>query len=262
MELLTKLKDLTIIIPVRLDSIERLENILATTHFLLSNFETNIQIAEFSSYNNGLLEKLLDKSIRYTFQEDQDPILYRTRFLNMMSGTVDSKLVAVWDTDVIVPTDQVDKAVELLMIGEADFVYPYEKQFLDTSPILRKLYLEEGNIGILEQNSKKMKEMYHPNPVGGAFLAKMEAYQLAGLENEDFFGWGMEDGERFYRWENLGFRIKRVPGPLFHLSHGRGINSNFHTIDQQFFKRKEVVGVRRNNSANGFKSNNEQVPTR
>ena len=242
------LRDVTFLFLIRLDTIDRLENILAATQFLLSNFETNIFVAEFSYYYNGLLEKLLDKSIRYSFNEDTDPILHRTRFLNQMAMDVDTPLVAVWDTDVIVAVVQVVKAIELLRNGEADFVYPYEKQFLETSPILRRLFFQEGEIEILDQNAKKMKEMYLPMPIGGAFIAKLKAYKESGLENEDFYGWGMEDGERFYRWENLGYKIKRVPGPLFHLSHGRGVNSIFHNIDQKFLKHKEILSIRRNNS--------------
>jgi len=261
MEVRKFLTDLTILIPVRLDTIDRLENILAVTQYLISNCEANIWVAEFSSNNNGLLEKLLDKCIQYSFHEDHDSILHRTKFLNQMAMDVDTSLVAVWDTDVIVPKHQIAKAVEALRTGETDFVYPYEKLFLDTSPILRKLYLKEEHIEVLEQNSKKMKEMYLPNPVGGAFLARTEAYRKAGLENEDFYGWGMEDGERYYRWINLGYKIKRIPGPLFHLTHGRGINSNFHTMDQQFSKRKEVFRISRSKSINDVISTDEPVAT-
>jgi hypothetical protein len=116
---------------------------------------------------------------------------------------------------------------------------------LDTSAILRRIYLKECKIELLEQNVKKMKEMYPPNPLGGAFLANLDSYKGSGLENENFYGWGLEDGERYYRWENLGYKIQRIPGPLFHLSHGRGINSTFHNADQQLFKRKEIMSVRR-----------------
>lgn len=235
---------------VRLDTVDRLENVLSVIRFLTSNIKSKIMVLECSPFNNGVLEKLLDKAIHYTFQEDHDPILHRTKYLNQMIRSVETPYVAVWDTDVIVPVPQIVQAIELLQTDEADFVYPYEKQFLDTSPILRKLFLETGNIEVLEQNAKKMKEMYVPNPVGGAFLANVKAYKESGLENEDFYGWGMEDGERYHRWENLGYKIKRVPGPLFHLSHGRGINSVFHNADQQFYKRKEVLSTRRNKSSN------------
>lgn len=252
------LEDVTFLFLVRLDSIDRLENTLATTQFLTANFNANIHVSEYSPFNNGLLEKLLDKTIRYTFREDQDPILHRTKFLNQMTQSVETPFVAVWDTDVIVPAVQVIKAVELLRNGEADFVYPYEKHFLDTSPILRRLYLVEKNIEVLEQNIKKMKEMYLPNPVGGAFLARLNAYKDAGLENENFYGWGLEDGDRYYRWLNLGYTIKRVPGPLFHLSHARGINSAYHNPDQQMFKRKEVINARRNESINSSQPDDRQ----
>jgi len=222
---------------------------MAVTNFLIQNFETNIEVLECAPFNNGLLGRLLDKTIRYSFMEDNDPILFRTKYLNKMTRAVETPYVAVWDTDVIIPVSQVVKAIEWLQNGDADFVYPYERQFLDTSFILRKLFLQNGNMEILEQNAKKMKEMYLPNPVGGAFIANTKSYIESGLENENFYGWGMEDGERFYRWENLNYKVKRVAGPLFHLSHGRSINSVFHNPDQQFYKWKEVLREKRNKSA-------------
>jgi predicted glycosyltransferase involved in capsule biosynthesis len=249
------LADVTFLVLVRLDSIDRLENILETTQFLDSNFETNIWVSEYASYNNGLLEKLLNKNIRYTFSEDYDPILYRTRFLNQMSQSVLTPYVAIWDTDVIAPVGQILISVELLRNGEADFVYPYDNYFYDTTPVLRKLYIQERNIELLEQNTKKMKEMYSPNPVGGAFLANLNTYKEAGLENESFYGWGLEDGERVSRWGNLDYKIHRVNGPLFHLSHGRGVNSVFHNDDQHFSKKKEIKKVRRNTSSSCLQLN-------
>jgi len=252
------LVDVTFLILVRLDTIDRLENILATTHFLLSGFDTNLFVSEYSSFNNSLLERLLDKNIRYVFQEDNDQILHRTKFLNQMTSFVETPFVAVWDSDVLISVNQIIKSVELLRNGEADFVYPYEKYFLDTSHILRRFYLQEKDFGFLERNSAKMKAMYLPCPLGGAFLANLRAYKDAGLENESLYGWGMEDGERYYRWTNHGYKIKRIPGPLFHLSHERGINSVFHNSDQQFYKQKEVVSVRRNKDASDSNSSDAQ----
>lgn len=245
---LMEIKQFTFLIIVRLDTIDRLENILSVVKYLSSNFVTNIWVAEYSSYNNGLLEKLLGKDIRYTFQEDHDPILYRTKFLNQMTRSVETPYVAVWDTDVIVPVSQIIKAVELLVSGEADFVYPYERQFLDTTPILRKLFFQERNIEVLEQNVKKMIEMYLPNLVGGTFFANQKAYQKLGLENEGFYGWGSEDLVRYNQWDNMGYKIRRVEGPLFHLSHERKINRTDHNDDQKFFKMEEVNRIGKENS--------------
>ncbi len=240
------LNDVTFLFLVRLDSVDRLENLLVTTEFINKNFETNITVKECSALNNGILEKLLSKNINYTFQEDNDPVLFRTRHLNLMSLEVRTPLVAIWDADVIISDRQILLGIELLRKGEADFVIPYEKFALDTSSIIRKMFLAEKRLELFDQNRKKMKEMYPPNPLGGAFICNLETYKEAGLENENFYGWGLEDGERFYRWGSLGYRLKRVPGPLYHLSHERGLNSRFHDADQQILKRKEVLGVIRN----------------
>lgn len=237
---------MTFIFLARLDSIDRLENVLEATNFLTKNLDTNVTLLECASYNNEILARILDKNISYTFHEDHDPVLYRTKYLNQMIQSVETPFVAVWDTDVIISIDQIINAVELLRNGKADFVYPYEKQFLNTSPVLRRLFLQERRIEILEQNEKKMEQLYLPIPFGGAFLATVKAYKESGLENENFYGWGLEDGERYYRWENLGYKIKRVSGSLFHLSHERGINSIFQNKDQQLYKRKVVLSVRRN----------------
>lgn len=245
------LKHLTFLLLVRLDTISRLENILAVTEYITLNFEAPVFVLESAPFNNGILKKLLNKKVHYSFQEDQDPILYRTKFLNQMTMNVGTPYITIWDTDVIAPINQVLDAINLLKTGVADFVYPYEKQFLDTSTILRKLYIQDRRIEIFEQNMKKMIEMYSPNPLGGAFLANLNSYKDAGLENENFYGWGLEDGERFYRWANLGYKIKRIPGPLFHLTHERGLNSTFQNPDQQLIKRKEIAQATRKKSVMG-----------
>lgn len=235
--------DLTFLIPFRQDSLERLENIVLVTEFLVNNFKTNIRVLECAPYNNGMLEKLLDKAIQYDFLEDNDPILFRTKYINQMVREAITPYVSIWDIDAIAPVRQIVEALELLRSGEADFVYPYENQFLDTTPILRKLYIQERKVEFLEQNIKKLKEMYAPIPVGGGFLASLKAYKEVGIENEHFYGWGLEDGERYYRWENMGYKVKRIPGPMFHLTHPRGINSGFHNADQVYIKNKEITKV-------------------
>lgn len=69
-----------------------------------------------------------------------------------------------------------------------------------------------------------MNEYYS---LGGAFLVNRDEYLKAGGENENFYGWGPEDYERFYRMEILNKEIVRIEGPLYHLFHTRGINSTY-----------------------------------
>lgn len=69
-----------------------------------------------------------------------------------MSRRVDTEYISVWDADVIFPINQISKAIEILRTGKADFVYPYDRQFYDTSTILRKLFLQKKDIHFLELN--------------------------------------------------------------------------------------------------------------
>ena len=47
------------------------------------------------------------------------------------------------------------------------------------------------------------------------------------MENENFYGWGLEDSERVKRWEILDYKIYSANGALFHLCHPRSKNSQF-----------------------------------
>jgi predicted glycosyltransferase involved in capsule biosynthesis len=241
----TDLKDLTFLIPLRLDTIDRLENLIMITDFILANFDTNIQILEASAFNNQMLNKLLPPNVEFTFVEDLDPIFYRTNYINKMVNNCKTKYLTVWDSDVVTAKEQILESLQWLRNGEADFVYPYKGKLLDTTKTLRELYFKTRNISMLDKHKNKMKEMYPPVPLGGAFMVNRESYIKSGIENTKFYGWGLEDGERFYRWETLGFKIKRADGPMFHLSHDRGLNSNFQSNEA---RNKKLLDISRINS--------------
>jgi len=239
----SNLTDVTFLIPVRLDSIDRLVNLKAVLRFLHENFLSNIQVLEADCFNTGLIKSIVNDSIDYIFIEDHDPIFFRTNYINQMVRNCKTPYLSVWDTDVIVPPDQILKSVEFLRLGQADFVYPYEKKFLDTSKIIRELYLVDNDWKVLDKHQKKMRKLYPPNPVGGAFLANREKYIESGIENLNFYGWGIEDGERVIRWNKLGYKYKRIQGNLYHLTHERGSNSTFHNDSQKTLKLNELSRI-------------------
>lgn len=222
------LNDTTFIIPIRIDSIIRLENLLLTIENLESNFDTNIIVIEASYYNNKIVESLISKEIQYLFWEDKDPVFYRTRYLNKATSHVKTDIVGVWDADVIFEPIQILNAVEQIRLKKCHIAYPYDGNFLDISFILRNHFYLNRDIEFLKKNKAKMNLIYsseyQADAVGGAFLASTGKYRIAGGENELFYGWGPEDGERYTRWERLGFTIYRSQGCLFHLSHPRDIN--------------------------------------
>ena len=52
------LRDVSFIIPVRVDSLERFENIVSVTNYILSHFDTNIIVLEADREDNGLLKNI------------------------------------------------------------------------------------------------------------------------------------------------------------------------------------------------------------
>lgn len=236
------LRDFTFLIPLRIDSVNRLENTLVSLEYIRSNFDTQVSVLEASERNTELLKRLLPQGINYVFVEDMDNIFHRTRYINQLTRSVDTEYIVVWDTDIIIPIEQLSQAVELLRKRQVDFVTPFKDKFLDTTEVLRALYIQTRDLSVLKMHQGKMKPLYNPNPVGGAFMAHRQTYIDSGMENEKFYGWGREDGDRVNRWKILGHKHQHIVGNLYHLSHERGQNSNFHSPNQN---RRKMIELNR-----------------
>lgn len=200
------MKDVSFLIPIRLDSILRLENLLVVVDFLRSHFHSPILIYESNSYSTGILPSLIGTKAVYRFEEDRDDIFHRTKYINKLVTLSSTPYVAVWDCDVIIPPEQIKEGIQHLQEGRSSFVFSYANEFLDTGFILREIYVKERNIDMLLSQRGKMTPLYGPEPIGGAFMANRQDYMDIGLENPDFYGWGREDGERLHRWKGMGYK--------------------------------------------------------
>lgn len=227
------LKDVTFLFPIRLDSIIRLENLTTSVGFLARNFDTNIHVLHADKYDNKFIKRLLPTSTSYTFVEDYDEVFYRTMYINQMVRGTNTPIIAVWDADVIVPSSQILHSVKDIRNG-IDISYPYDGHFYDTTSIIRSLYIKSKNMRHLAGNVQKMQLIYGKDMKGGAFLANRKRYIESGMENENFYGWGPEDFERYTRWKVLDYKISQINGNLYHLTHSRGNNSTFRSMQQVF----------------------------
>ena len=84
-----------------------------------------------------------------------------------------------------------------------------------------------------------MSLIYGDQVAGGAVFVNREKYIKAGMMSEKFYGWGPEDFELYERLKILGFNIHRSEGPMFHLTHNRGSNSFFRSVEQNKNTNKE-----------------------
>lgn len=225
----SNITDVTFMILLRADSIERIENVKAVTDSLLSFFNTNIYVLEADKYCNGILRKILNKKARYEFIEDNDPVLYKTWYFNRMINQLNTPIVSIWDADVIVEAEAILECVKQVRDLHADLSLPYNGLCFDTSDIIRKLYIKSNNIGILKRNIEKMNRLSEHILVGGAVIMNKDKFIEIGGENELYYGWGDDDFDRYIRFMNYGLKIFRSKNALFHLTHPRDINSGFNS---------------------------------
>lgn len=233
------LTDTTFLIPVRIDSQKRMENIVLVLEFIKEHFDTNITVLE-ADKKELVQHTLIDQKI---FIEDQNPVFHRTKYLNQMTRKAATPYLAIWDTDVLLNSLQIEKAICLLRSESADMVFPYDGRFYNIAPLLEVVYKSKRKIDIFEKNIKSLYLMHGYHSVGGAFLVNKNKYCEAGMENENFYGWGPEDAERVKRWEILGYNIHRVEGALYHLYHPRMENSGFASQKLEMQNKKELIRV-------------------
>lgn len=234
------LKDITFLLLVRIDSIDRLENLKMVVDSLISYFHTNITIWEVSSYKNGLIKQILHKKVQYNFIEDIDPIFHRTKYYNMMVEITNTPYFAIWDADIVVDRVAILQCADSLRTTKSDISYPYNGICYDVSFPLRKIFLKERKVKFLFENIEKMNLLYDNTLVGGCIIVNKEKYLDCGKENTRHYGWGNEDYDRYYRFLILGLKIFRTNNCLFHLTHPRNINGQFNTYYNKIISMYEI----------------------
>jgi hypothetical protein len=158
-----------------------------------------------------------------------------------MLRNLQTPIAGVWDSDVIVPMDQVIKAMQYCM-SVATLCYPFDGRFYAVSEQLSQQYKDTRDFGILSSNHSRHWLLHGRYSVGGAYLVNVKEYLQAGGENEHFYGWGPEDTERRERIYNLGLQVYRVNGCLYHLHHPR-CNSNFANRESAIVNRREYIKI-------------------
>ncbi len=228
------LKEATFIIPIRIESSDRLRNVITTTAFLLENFETNIMIKEVDSESvfkrdalpvlNDILD--VELNVNHIFEKSDDPLFHRQRVLNEMIAESKTEIVINYDCDVLLPLNSYHEAYQSILHHTHDVVYPYgqgmyQRQVSATDEVVSQ-FLETGNFEILDNHSTE-----HTSDFGWVQFFNRQVYVDGGMENENFKAYAPEDKERFYRFNILDYNVGRINDYVYHLEHSRGQNSWF-----------------------------------
>lgn len=141
-------------------------------------------------------------------------IIHRTRALNDLAREARSEYVIIQDTDAVIPSTQIQEALEFLSHG-VDFVWPYDGTFWRCAESPSQAFSDTLDIVPLMNTEDKRISI---RSVGGCVFVNRKRYLECGGENETFIGYAPEDLERAARLSKLGSTCA-VKGALYHLNH-------------------------------------------
>mgnify|MGYP003112824426 FL=1 len=225
----------TFIIPIKIESDDRLRNVITSICFLLDNFDTTVMVKEVDEHSRFVTEALPQivqfcdniDGLLHSFEHTTAPTFHRQRVLNDMIMEAKTEIVVNYDCDILLPVGSYLSAYNSILDNEADVVYPYgdgEYQYrvMADDDLVSEFLSNDFDFSILEKKSTKYDAKY-----GFCQFFNREVYIEGGLENENFVAYAPEDVERFYRFGTLGYSVGRLNGMVYHLEHERTPNSWF-----------------------------------
>ena len=231
------LSDATFIMPLRIESQDRLRNVVLSLTYLLSNFKTNVIIEEvdteskFQRHAASQIESLgVDmSSITLLYEENDDPIFHRTRILNDMLMESDTSVVVNYDCDVVFPVSSYLSAYKMIREEGYDLVYPYGQGHWQMKVPVNQKLIDKFVMGVFQEDAfaNHPDNEVSTSDYGWAQFFNRKSYIDGGLENENFISYGYEDNERPERFKKMGYKVGRVDGTIYHMEHARTMNSWF-----------------------------------
>ena len=225
--------DLTFLIPTRIETEDRLRNIISSVSYLLKHTDAKVIVKEVAPHNNFLFRALpiIKKYVDITnltslYEESNEPLFCKSKVLNDLIVASETKFVANYDTDCILPLDSYYNAYHLLESNQADVVYPYQCGIYQW----RSTYnMDTFNsfMNTLSTNVLDKDKSLSNSTIGWTQFINRQKYIDSYMMNENFISWGCEDDEFYFRMSTLGNRIARVNNYVYHLEHSRTHNSWF-----------------------------------
>ncbi len=229
------LSNATFIIPIRIESSDRLRNVITSVCYLNSMFNTTIMIHEMDGtprFRDEALPQIKEfcdgdiDQIKYEWENNDNPHFHRQRILNDMLMRSKTKIVINYDCDILLPIKSYLFAYKMIMDDKAHVVYPYgdgnyQRQVFATDTLVSKFLNENFDLSVLGEKSKPFMAKY-----GFVQFFNRGVYIEGGMENENFVAYAPEDAERYHRFKSFGYNVQRIDNLVYHLEHSRTINSS------------------------------------
>lgn len=232
---------LSFVIPVRIDSQERLRNITAVASWF-EQTQCAIYILEADATQQIPQELCNRASINYTFVKDENPCFHRTKYINSLLSMANTELVGVWDADIIIPLENIDYAVKQNISGRETITYPFYRKCICLGEKESYTFCNSMDIKTISDSTSPF--LLGRPTCGGAFIVNKKRYMSIGGENERFTGWGPEDAERMRRCRILGHKVNWIDiGLAYHLVHPINANSRYYSQEMADSMRREFINI-------------------
>jgi predicted glycosyltransferase involved in capsule biosynthesis len=225
--------NLTFLIPTRIETEDRLRNIISSVSYLLRHVPAKVIVKEVSNHPTFQfraipeIRKYVDTSnLTYLYEETQEPLFCKSKVLNDLIVASDTKVVANYDADCILPIESYHYAYNAINDNQADVVYPYGcgiyQWRAEYNQDIYEEFVNQLDVSVLDK-----RKILSNSTIGWTQFINRQRYIDSYMMNENFISWGCEDDEFYYRMSVLGNRIERIDNYVYHLEHSRTHNSWF-----------------------------------
>jgi len=226
--------DLTFLIPTRIETEDRLRNVIASVSYLLKHVNARVIVKEVSHRNTFRyralpeIKKYVDtERLTHLYEESNEPLFCKSRVLNDLIAASNTKVVANYDVDCILPVSSYRQAYELIINDQADVVYPYQCGIYQWCADFNMEIYDEFVRSSRGTDVLDRRKRLSNSTIGWCQFVNRQKYINSYMMNENFVSWGCEDDEFYYRMNVLGNRIARIDNYVYHLEHSRTHNSWF-----------------------------------
>ena len=223
--------DLSFIIPIRVDSEDRINNCLAILRFITRYFPgAQVQLIEQDTVSKTGRIVAAFPLVQHTFELNSGRF-NKARAVNQ--GVLGSAraLICMCDTDILLHPDAIRQACARLRAQRGRVVIPHNRICIDVSGAMKDEIVAEGDLDRYGKVRRfrdvpRRKDANARDCNGGIFLAARETLLLGGGVNSKMISYGWEDTEFVRRFDRLGYYTILLPEfNLLHLEHQRGADS-------------------------------------
>ena len=236
----------TFIIPLRIETADRMRNITTSLIYLLRNFDTHVIVKELDTESifeqqvvpmlKAALEPQRFARIKHIFEKTDDFTFHRTKILNDMLWMSETPVTVNYDSDILLPVETYIAAQNMIVNEYINpdvkdgvppkIVYPYGYGMFQYQLHIDDSHVTEFINSQFNFEAFNGRMRHWDAKYGFCQFVDTEEYKKLGGENENFIAYGYEDDERFHRF-NLLSSVARLNDNVFHMEHGRTKNSWF-----------------------------------